>query len=61
MSASLSAVWDQALFRLPPLQCRCHSRARASLRNRHQGSSIVGFGRADPGKALEFKDRRGRF
>ena len=26
----------------PPLQCRCHSRARASLRNRHQGPSIMG-------------------
>ena len=26
-----------------PLQCRCHSRARASLRNRHQGPSIMGF------------------
>ena len=30
-------------FRLyPPLQCRCLSRARASLRNRHQGPSIMG-------------------
>ena len=27
----------------PPLQCRCRSRARASLRNRHQGPSIMGF------------------
>src|SRR5665213_3835291 len=27
----------------PPLQCRCRSRARASLRNRHQGRSIMGF------------------
>jgi hypothetical protein len=26
-----------------PLQYRCHSRARASLRNRHQGPSIMGF------------------
>src|SRR3981081_2178886 len=26
-----------------PLQCRCRSRARASLRNRHQGPSIMGF------------------
>src|SRR3954447_3726071 len=26
-----------------PLQCRCRSRARASLRNRHQGRSIMGF------------------
>ena len=27
----------------PPLQCRCRSRARASLRNRRQGPSIMGF------------------
>ena len=27
----------------PLLQCRCCSRARASLRNRHQGPSIMGF------------------
>ena len=27
----------------PPLQCRCRWRARASLRNRHQGPSIMGF------------------
>jgi hypothetical protein len=27
----------------PPLQYRCRSRARASLRNRHQGPSIMGF------------------
>jgi hypothetical protein len=26
-----------------PLQCRCRSRARASLRTRHQGPSIMGF------------------
>ena len=26
----------------PPLQCRCLSRARASLRNRHHGPSIMG-------------------
>src|SRR5205823_5622197 len=32
----------QALSGYPPLQCRCHSRARASLRNRHQGPSIMG-------------------
>src|ERR1700688_3929749 len=25
------------------MRCRCHSRARASLRNRHQGPSIMGF------------------
>jgi hypothetical protein len=28
---------------IQPLQCRCRSRARASLRNRHQGPSIMGF------------------
>src|SRR5664279_1692912 len=37
----------QAIYRYlsdyPPLQCRCRSRARASLRNRHQGPSIMGF------------------
>src|SRR6202162_846460 len=33
----------QALSDYPPLQCRCRSRARASLRNRHQGPSIMGF------------------
>jgi len=27
----------QALSDYPPVQCRCHSRARASLRTRHQG------------------------
>ena len=26
----------------PPMQCRCRSRARASLRNRHQGPSTMG-------------------
>src|SRR5665647_3153046 len=43
MSASLIAVWGQALSDYLPLQCRCRSRARASLRNRHQGPSIMGF------------------
>src|SRR5262245_31293647 len=38
-----TAVWDQALSDYPRLQCRCRSRARASLRNRHQGPSIMGF------------------
>ena len=33
MSASLSAVWGQALSDYPPLRCRCRSRAPASLRN----------------------------
>ena len=35
-------VRGQALSDYPPLQCRCHSRARASLRNRHQGPSSMG-------------------
>src|SRR6202163_1450942 len=39
MSASLIGLSDYP----PPLQCRCRSRARASLRNRHQGPSIMGF------------------
>src|SRR3954467_7699826 len=37
-----SARWVQALSDYPPLQCRCRSRARASLRNRLQGRSIMG-------------------
>ena len=28
---------------IPPVQCRCRSRACASLRNRRQGPSIMGF------------------
>src|SRR5246127_1913177 len=43
MSASLIGRLGQALSDCPPLQCRCRSRARASLRNRHQGPSIMGF------------------
>src|SRR5450759_840982 len=43
MSLLYSAVWGPALSDYPPLQCRCRSRARASLRNRHQGPSIMGF------------------
>src|SRR5258706_8950672 len=39
-SALETAVWGQALSDYPPSQCRCRSRARASLRNRHQGPSI---------------------
>src|SRR6476660_8110458 len=38
-----SAVWGQALSDYPPPQCRCRSRARASLRNRRQGPSSMGF------------------
>src|SRR3974390_1407011 len=37
-----SAVLGQAFSDYPPVQCRCHSRARASLRTRHQGPSIMG-------------------
>src|ERR1017187_4949563 len=43
MSASLIGRWGQALSDYPPLQCRCRPRARASLRNRHLGPSIMGF------------------
>ena len=43
MSASLIGRLGSSTFRLyPPLQCRCLSRARASLRNRHLGPSIMG-------------------
>ena len=42
-AASLIGRWGQALSGHPRLQCRCRSRARASLRNRHQGPSIMGF------------------
>src|SRR5204863_5927052 len=41
--ASLIGRLGQALSGYPPLQCRCRSRARASLRTRHQGPSIMGF------------------
>ncbi len=34
--------WVKRLSDYPPLQCRCLSRARASLRTRHQGPSIMG-------------------
>src|ERR1700730_450531 len=37
MSASLIGRLGQALSGYPPRQCRCRSRARASLRTRHQG------------------------
>src|SRR5580700_3375919 len=44
VEARFANIWGQALSdHPPPLQCRCHSRARASLRNRHQGPSIMGF------------------
>ena len=42
--ASLIGHWGQALSgHPPPVQCRCLSRARASLRNRLQGRSMMGF------------------
>ena len=43
MSASLIGRFGSSAFRLSTAQCRCRSRARASLRNRHQGPSIMGF------------------
>src|SRR5262245_35913384 len=44
MSASLiGRSGSSALSDYPPPQCQCRSRARASLRNRHQGPSIMGF------------------
>ena len=42
MSASLIGRSGSSAFRLPSLRCRCRSRALASLRNRHQGPSIMG-------------------
>jgi hypothetical protein len=41
--ASLIGRLGQALSGYSPPQCRCRSRARASLRTRHQGPSIMGF------------------
>src|SRR2546421_2173674 len=43
MSASLIGRLGQALSGYPPTPVRCRSRARASLRTRHQGPSIMGF------------------
>ena len=45
LSASLIGRLGQALSGYPPLQCRCRSRARASLRTRHQVPSIMGIRR----------------
>ena len=42
MSASLIGHSGSSAFRLSTMRCRCHSRARASLRNRHLGPSIMG-------------------
>src|ERR1035441_7972018 len=45
----------------PPLQCRCRSRARASLRNRHQGPSIMGFeDEAEQSKWRPYRQCNGR-
>jgi hypothetical protein len=41
--ASLIGYLGSSTFRLSTAACRCCSRARASLRNRHQGPSIMGF------------------
>jgi hypothetical protein len=43
MSASLIGRLGQALSGYPLAPVRCRSRARASLRIRHQGPSIMGF------------------
>ena len=43
MSASLIGRLGSVLSSYPPIQCRCLPRVRASLRNRHQGPSIMGF------------------
>src|SRR5205085_11109361 len=43
MSASLIGRLGSSAFNHPRLRYRCHSRARASLRNRHIGRSIMGF------------------
>lgn len=45
MSASLIGRQGQALSDYPPLECRCRSRARASLRTRHQGPFLHGIRR----------------
>jgi hypothetical protein len=42
-AASLIGRQGQALSGHPPLRCQCRSRARASLRTRHRGPSIMGF------------------
>src|SRR5262245_40643572 len=43
MSASLIGRLGSSASDYPPRQCECRSRARASLRNWHQGPSIMGF------------------
>ena len=63
MSASLIGRFGSSAFKLSTLQCRCRSRARASLRNRHQGRSIMGFeNEADQsfGRLRHFDERRSK-
>jgi hypothetical protein len=43
MSGFSNLRFEVKRFQSPPAQCRCRSRARASLRNRHQGPSTMGF------------------
>jgi hypothetical protein len=43
MSASLIGRFGSSAFRPSTGRCRRRSQARASLRNRHQGPSIMGF------------------
>jgi hypothetical protein len=43
LSASLIGRLGSSAFRLSTNSCRCRSRARASLRTRHHGPSIMGF------------------
>jgi hypothetical protein len=49
-------VWVKRFQTFLPLHCRCRSRARASLRNRHQGPSIMGFeDEADQSKGRPYR------
>ena len=43
MSASLIGHLGSSAFKLSTAHCCCRSRALASLRNRHQGPSTIGF------------------
>ena len=48
MSASLIGQLGSSAFQaVHDWRCRCHSRARASLRNRHQGPSMLGHSVTD--------------
>jgi len=58
LSASLIGRLGQALSGYPPLQCRCRSRARASLRTRHQGPCMaLSLSRNLPGPRIFFLRR----